>query len=102
MATPDTSAQPATTTTTTDESVSVSLLDQAISVTKQTEPSRVEELLRTLTQEATSGTVQYKKNLTVTLKEAIAKIDAQLSEQLATVMHNDRFKALEGSWRGLH
>lgn len=80
----------------------VSLLDQAISVTKQTEPQRVEQLMRTLAQEAMSGTVQFQKNLTVTLRDAIAKIDAQISEQLAAVMHAEKFKQLEGSWRGLN
>jgi type VI secretion system protein ImpC len=80
----------------------VSLLDEAISVTKQTEPSRVEELMRTLAQEAMSGTVQFQKNMTVTLKDAIAKIDAQISEQLAAIMHAEKFKAIEGTWRGLN
>ncbi len=80
----------------------VSLLDQAIGATKQTEPSRVEELMRTLAGEAMSGTVQFNKNMTLTLRQAIAKIDAQISEQLAAVMHGERFKQLEGSWRGLH
>jgi len=80
----------------------VSLLDEAIAVTKQTEPTRVEELMRTLAEEAMSGTVQFNKNLTVTLREAIAKIDAQISEQLATIMHAEKFKKLEGSWRGLN
>lgn len=80
----------------------VSLLDEAISVTKQTEPKRVEQLMRTLAEEAMSGTVQFKKNMTVTLREAIAKIDAQISEQLAAIMHNEKLKRLEGSWRGLN
>lgn len=80
----------------------ISLLDEAISVTKQTEPTRVEELMRTLAEEAMSGTVQFKKNMTVTLKEAIAKIDAQISEQLAAIMHAERFKQIEGTWRGLN
>ena len=87
--------------TTLEQQGEVSLLDQAIGATKQTEPSRVEELMRTLASEAMSGTVQYNKNMTVTLKEAIAKIDAKISEQLAAVMHGERFKQLEGSWRGL-
>ena len=56
--------------------------------------------MRTLANEAMSGTVQFQKNMTVTLREAIAKIDAQISEQLAAVMHAEKFKALEGSWRG--
>lgn len=80
----------------------VSLLDEAISVTKQTEPQRVTELMRTLSEEVMSGTVQFNKNMTVTLRDAIAKIDAQISEQLAAIMHNEKFKAMEGSWRGLH
>lgn len=80
----------------------ISLLDQAISVTKQTEPDRVSELMRTLANEAMSGSVQFDKNLTVTLKRAIAKIDEQISKQLAAVMHAEKFKAMEGSWRGLH
>ncbi|WBH16701.1 type VI secretion system contractile sheath large subunit [Sphingomonas radiodurans] len=80
----------------------VSLLDEAISVTKQTEPARVEELMRTLAQEAMTGTVQFNKNMTVTLRAAIAKIDAQISEQLAAIMHADKFKQMEGSWRGLN
>ena len=88
--------------TTTADAPAFSLLDEAISVTKQTEPARVEELMRTLAQEAMSGTVQFNKNMTVTLREAIAKIDAQISEQLAAIMHAEKFKQMEGSWRGLN
>jgi len=36
------------------------------------------------------------------LGEAIARIDARLSAQLAEIMHAPRFLQLEGSWRGLH
>ncbi|MDE1150598.1 MAG: type VI secretion system contractile sheath large subunit [Azospirillaceae bacterium] len=81
---------------------SVSLLDQAIGATKQTEPARVQELLRTLTEEALSGTVTYSRNLTLTLTEAVKAIDAKLSKQLAAIMHHPEFLKLEGSWRGLH
>ena len=79
-----------------------SLLDQAISATKQTEPDRAEMLLRTLTEEALSGTVTFSRNLTVTLNQAITALDRRMSEQLAAVMHNPEFLKLEGSWRGLH
>ncbi len=98
----ETEAQAAGGAATVEAQATTSLLDQAISVTKQTEPQRVEQLMRTLAQEAMSGTVQFQKNLTVTLRDAIAKIDAQISEQLAAVMHAEKFKALEGSWRGLN
>ena len=79
-----------------------SLLEQAITATKQTEPEQVHELLKTLTEEALAGTVTFSKNLTVTMKQAIAAIDEKLSTQLAAIMHHEKFKALEGSWRGLH
>jgi type VI secretion system protein ImpC len=84
------------------ETAEVSLLDQAIGATKQTEPERAQELLRTLTEEALKGTVTYDRNLTVTLNRAIDAIDQQMSRQLAAIMHNDKFRKLEGSWRGLH
>ncbi len=79
-----------------------SLLDQVISATKQTEPDRAEILLRTLTEEALTGTVTYSRNLTVTITKAIASLDAKMSRQLAAVMHRPEFVKLEGSWRGLH
>ncbi|MEA1673588.1 type VI secretion system contractile sheath large subunit [Nitrospirillum sp. BR 11163] len=80
----------------------LSLLDQAIGATKQTEPARVQELLRTLTEEALGGTVTYSRNLTQTLTAAVKAIDAKLSKQLAAIMHHPEFLKLEGSWRGLH
>ena len=79
-----------------------SLLEAAISATKQTERSRAEELIRTLAAEAMKGTVTWSKNLGVTINGAIAKIDAMMSKQLAAVMHAPEFQKLEGSWRGLN
>lgn len=79
-----------------------SLLEQAISVTKQTERSRAQELLTTLTEEALKGTVTYSKNVTRTIGAAIAAIDGVVSQQLAAVMHMPEFQKLEGTWRGLH
>ncbi|WP_018693244.1 type VI secretion system contractile sheath large subunit [Algicola sagamiensis] len=84
------------------EEQSFSLLDQAIGATKQTESSRAEELLKTLTEEALKGTVRWNKNLTVTFNEAIEVIDTAISKQLAEIMHHEKFQKLEGSWRGLH
>jgi type VI secretion system protein ImpC len=82
--------------------VDADLLEDAISATKQTEPKRAEELLRTLTEQALEGTITYSKNLNFTINEAIKQIDAKVSNQLAAVMHHPKFQKLEGSWRGLH
>ncbi|HEY9042943.1 MAG TPA: type VI secretion system contractile sheath large subunit, partial [Rheinheimera sp.] len=84
------------------QTASSSLLEQAIGATKQTDASRAEELLRTLTEEALSGTVSWNKNLTVTFNEAINRLDQLISEQLAVIMHTPAFQKLEGSWRGLN
>ena len=48
------------------------LLDQAIQATKQTEPSRAEELVAALAEEALKGTVTWNKNITVSITNAIA------------------------------
>jgi type VI secretion system protein ImpC len=80
----------------------VSLLEQAIGATKQTERSRAQELIKTLTEEALKGTVTWGKNVTATIKAGIKAIDKVLSKQLAAVLHNPDFQKLEGTWRGLH
>lgn len=83
------------------ETAGVSLLEQAISATKQTDSSRAEELIRTLTQEAMKGTISWNKNLTVTFNEAITYLDQLISGQLSAIIHHPDFQKLEGSWRGV-
>ncbi|WKE65740.1 type VI secretion system contractile sheath large subunit [Gallaecimonas kandeliae] len=85
-----------------EEGVNLSLLEQAIGATKQTESSRAEELIRTLAEEAMKGTVTWNKNLTVTFNEAIKQLDQMISGQLSEIMHHEEFQKLEGSWRGLN
>jgi type VI secretion system protein ImpC len=78
------------------------LLDQVVSATKQTEPDRAQELVKTLIEQALAGTVTFDRNLGRTIDKAIAAIDARLSAQLNEIMHHPRFLQLEGSWRGLN
>jgi type VI secretion system protein ImpC len=79
----------------------VNLLDQVVAATRQTEPDRAQELVKTLVEQAMSGTVTFDRNLGRTIERAIAAIDGKLSEQLNAIMHDPRFLKLEGSWRGL-
>ena len=81
--------------------VSESLLDAAISATRQTERSRAEDLIRTLTEQAMQGTVKFDKDVVRTIRGMIAAADQQISTQLAAVMHHSDFQKLEGTWRGL-
>ncbi len=78
-----------------------SLLDQAISATKQTTRSEAEEMIRALVQEANRG-IGYDRNVISTIKKGIAALDKIISEQLSAVMHDERFQKLEGTWRGMH
>ena len=86
----------------TTEEQTVSILDEAIAATKQTERSRAEELLATLTEEAMKGTVAWNKNVTETINQGMRALDQVISKQLSAVMHDPKFQQLEGTWRGLH
>src|SRR5579859_587863 len=90
----------ATPATTIDESAS--LLDMVVSATRQTEPDRAQELVRTLVEQVNRGTVSFDRNLPRTIERAIALLDQLLSSQLNEVIHHPAFLKLEGSWRGLH
>lgn len=85
-----------------EEAPSLSLLEQAIGATKQTESDRAKELIRTLAEEAMKGTVTWNKNLTVTFTQAISALDQMISGQLSEILHQEEFQKLEGSWRGMH
>lgn len=78
-----------------------SLLAQVIDATPQTSADRTTELLQAFTNEALQGTVTWSKSLTETIQAAIEALDNKISNQLAAVMHNEKFTKLEGSWRGL-
>lgn len=77
------------------------LLDQVVAATRQTEPDRAAELVRTLVEQAGKGVVSFDRNLTRTIERAVAALDAAMSVQLNAIMHDPRFLKLEGSWRGL-
>src|SRR5215207_9588188 len=79
-----------------------SLLEAAIGATKQTEPDRARELLAALTETAFKGTVRFDRNVIKTVTAAVEALDAQISKQLAAIMHVEAFQQLEGAWRGLH
>ena len=84
------------------EEQSVSLLEQAISATKQTAPEEAQDLLANLTQQVLKGTVTWDRNLTQTINKAVKAIDEAMSKQLSAIMHDEKLQKLEGSWRGLN
>jgi type VI secretion system protein ImpC len=85
------------------ESISqeTSFLADAIKATKKTDSTRAKSLIKTFVEEATKGTLKFDKNITRSIRNAIADIDSVVSKQLSTIMHHPDFQKLEGSWRGL-
>lgn len=84
------------------EGASVSLLEQAISATKQTAPDETQDLIANLTAQALKGTITWDRSLTNTINKAIIAIDQAMSKQLSAILHQEKFQKLEGSWRGLN
>jgi len=95
----ETKVAPETSVATTEEG---GLLEQVVAATKQTEPDRAQELVKTLVEQALTGTVTFDRTLQRTFDGAIALIDQKLSAQLNAIIHHLRFLQLEGTWRGLN
>ncbi|WP_395754924.1 type VI secretion system contractile sheath large subunit [Edwardsiella ictaluri] len=83
-----------------------SLLDSIIAETRMArsdlERERARDLLGEWVSEVLSGTVTVSGDVLASIEARIAQIDALLSAQLSTIMHEPAFQKLEGSWRGLH
>ncbi len=62
----------------------------------------ISSAVRTLAEQALAETTLVSDDSVTTIEAIIAEIDKKLSEQINMIMHNEDFKALEGSWRGLH
>ena len=87
-------------------SADTSLLEQIIADSKvahsDTEKTRAKELINQLVQEVMDGKITVSDNIIASIESRIAAIDEAVSEQLTAVLHDESFKTLEASWRGLH
>lgn len=78
------------------------LLNKAIGAKVPEKQTAVQNAVRTLAQQALASTALVSADVTRTISAMIAEIDKKLSEQINLIIHHEDFKALEGSWRGLH
>ncbi len=58
--------------------------------------------VQTLAQQALAETTLVSDDAIRTIEAIVAEIDKKLSQQLNLILHNQDFKKLEGTWRGLH
>ncbi|MGB2819557.1 MAG: type VI secretion system contractile sheath large subunit [Phycisphaerae bacterium] len=61
----------------------------------------ISEAVQTLAQQALSETALISDDVIRTIESMVAEIDKKLSEQLNVILHQESFKKLEGTWRGL-
>ena len=62
----------------------------------------IKSAVRVLAEQALSTTNLVSDDAVKTIQAIIAAIDAKLTEQVNEIIHNEQFRSLEGSWRGLH
>ena len=79
-----------------------SLLNKEFKPKTDERKSAVQNAVRTLAEQALSATSLISSDAIKSIEAMIAEIDKKLSEQINLIIHHEDFKALEGSWRGLH
>ncbi len=78
------------------------LMDGAIGARSDTAKSAVRNAVSVFAQQVLEKTdLVVAEDVTKTIAAYIAEIDRKLTEQINLIIHNDDFKALEGTWRGL-
>jgi len=100
---PETAAQPAGAAPATAEvSEFEALLNKEFKARAPEKQTAVQNAVRTLAQQALAATQLVSSDVNKTISAMIAEIDKKLSEQINLILHHEDFKALEGTWRGLH
>ena len=79
-----------------------SLLNKEFRARDTQKQSAVQTAVRALAEQALGSTQLISGDVTKTISGMIAELDKKLSEQINLIIHHEDFKALEGSWRGLH
>src|SRR6267378_4353799 len=102
MLPPESAAQAAGAPATAEVNEFESLLNKEFKARDPQKQSAVQNAVRTLATQALGATQLISGDVTKTISAMIAEIDKKLSEQINLIMHNEDFKALEGTWRGLH
>jgi type VI secretion system protein ImpC len=62
----------------------------------------IKNAVRTLAEQALASTTLVTDDAVKTIQAIIAAIDQKLTEQVNEIIHQEQFRTLEGSWRGLH
>lgn len=78
------------------------LLSKSFKIQNSERKGAVQEAVKTLAEHALAGVSLISGDAVRTIESIIAELDRQISKQLNVIMHHEDFKALEGTWRGVH
>jgi len=79
-----------------------SLLQKEFKPKSDTQKDAINNAVRTLAEQALSDTALIGDDAVKSIEAIIAAIDRKLTEQVNQIIHHEAFRALEGTWRGLH
>jgi type VI secretion system protein ImpC len=79
-----------------------SLLQKEFKPQNDTRKTAVQQAVQTLAAQALTNVTLISGDALRTIEGMIAELDKKLSDQLNLIIHHEDFKALEGTWRGLH
>jgi len=78
------------------------LLEKQIRPKTDLQREVVRNAVGTLAAQALAETQLISEDAVRTIEHMIAELDRKLSEQLNVILHHEKFKTVEGTWRGLH
>ena len=78
------------------------LLKKQFKPTNDARAEAINSAVQTLAAQALANTNLVSDDAVRSIESMIAAIDKKLSEQTNLIMHNESFRQLEGTWRGLH
>lgn len=102
MVTPETEAQGGSAPQSAELNEFEALLNKEFKPKTDERKSAVQTAVRTLAEQALSATTLISSDAVKSIEAIIAEIDRKMSEQVNLIIHHADFRALEGTWRGLH
>jgi type VI secretion system protein ImpC len=78
-----------------------SLLNRQFKPKTDSAREAVQTAVKTLAEQALARTALISRDAVSSIEAIIAELDRKLSEQISLIIHNEDFKAIEGTWRGL-
>jgi type VI secretion system protein ImpC len=102
MANPETQAQAGGAPAAVELGEFEALLNKEFKAKDTQKQSAVQTAVRTLAEQALSATQLVSDDVVKSIEAIIAELDRKLSEQVNKIIHQEDFKKLEGTWRGLY